>query len=88
MIQTQKKRKLRMFKIIHFQVKFTGLKICLDCINVPFRENLLQSVSVPVSGGGGGGVAQSVERATFDEEVLGSIHTEAARSLPVGSVSV
>ena len=33
-------------------------------------------------------VAQSVERATPDEEVLGSIPTVAARFLLVGSVSV
>ena len=32
--------------------------------------------------------AQSVERATPDEEVVGSITTVAARSLLVGSVSV
>ena len=35
-----------------------------------------------------GAVAQSVERATPDEEVAGSIHAVAARSLLVGSVSV
>ena len=36
-----------------------------------------------------GAVAQSVERATLDEEVLGSIPAVvAARSLLVGSVSV
>ena len=33
-------------------------------------------------------VTQSVERATPGEEVLGSIHAVAARSLLVGSVSV
>ena len=38
--------------------------------------------------GVGGVVAQSVERATPDEEVPGSIHTVAACSLLVGSVSV
>ena len=38
--------------------------------------------------GGGGGVAQSVERATPGEEVLGSISAVAVRSLLVGSVSV
>ena len=37
---------------------------------------------------GGGGVAQSEERATADEEALGSIPVVAARSLLVGSVSV
>ena len=36
----------------------------------------------------GGGVAQSVERATPGEEVPGSIHAEATRSLLIGSVSV
>ena len=36
----------------------------------------------------GGAVAQSVERATPDEEVPGSIPAVAARSLLVGSVSV
>ena len=35
-----------------------------------------------------GAVAQSVERATPGEEVLGSIPAVAARSLLVGSVSV
>ena len=37
---------------------------------------------------GGGGVAQSVERATPGEEVPGLIPGVAARSLLVGSVSV
>ena len=37
---------------------------------------------------GGGGVAQSIERATSDEEVVGSILAMAARFLLVGSVSV
>ena len=37
-------------------------------------------------GGGGGGVAQSVERSTPGEEVPGSFPTVAARSLLVGSV--
>ena len=36
----------------------------------------------------GGAVAQSVERASPGEEVLGSIPALAARSLLVGSVSV
>ena len=36
----------------------------------------------------GGAVAQSVERATAGEEVLGPIPVVAARSLLVGSVSV
>ena len=36
----------------------------------------------------GGAVAQSVERATPDEEVSGSIPAVAAHSLLVGSVSV
>ena len=39
-------------------------------------------------GGGGGLVAQSVERTTPGEEVLGSIPAVAASSLLVGSVSV
>ena len=39
-------------------------------------------------GGGGGAVAQSVERATPDQEVRGSIPAVAARSQLVGSVSV
>ena len=39
-------------------------------------------------GGGGGAVAQSVERATPCEEVLGSISAVAAHSLLVESVSV
>ena len=39
-------------------------------------------------GGGGGGVTQSVERETPGEEVLRSIPAVAARSIPVGSVSV
>ena len=37
--------------------------------------------------GGGGAVAQSVERVTPGEEVLGSMPTMANLSLPVGSVS-
>ena len=37
---------------------------------------------------GGGGVAESVERATPGEEVPGSIPTVIVRSLLVGSVSV
>ena len=42
-----------------------------------------------LAGGGGGGLAaQSVERATPGEEVLGFIPAVAARSLLVGSVSV
>ena len=36
----------------------------------------------------GGAVAQSVVRATPDEEILGSISAVAARSLLLGSVSV
>ena len=36
----------------------------------------------------GGTVAQSVERTTPGEEVLGSISAGAAHPLPVGSVSV
>ena len=43
---------------------------------------------LPSHGGGGGGVAQSVERATPGEEVPGSIPAVAARSLLVGLVSV
>ena len=39
-------------------------------------------------GGGGGTVAQSVERATPDQEVPGLIPAVAARSLLAGSVSV
>ena len=39
-------------------------------------------------GGGVGAVTESGERATPDEEVLGSIPVVAARSLPVGSLSV
>ena len=39
-------------------------------------------------GRGGGVVAQSVERATPGEEILGSIPAVAARFLLVGSVSV
>ena len=44
--------------------------------------------SAIVIGGGGGAVAQSVERATPGQEVPGSIPAVAARSLLVGSVSV
>ena len=47
---------------------------------------LICSMQVCVCGGGGG--AQSVERATPDEEFLGSIPAVTARSLLVGSVSV
>ena len=39
-------------------------------------------------GGGAGVVAQSLERATPGEEIMGSIPPVAARSLLVGSVSV
>ena len=38
--------------------------------------------------GGGGRVAQSVDRTTLGEEVLGLIPVVAVRSLLVGSVSV
>ena len=38
--------------------------------------------------GGGGAVAQSVERATPGEEITGSIPSVVARSLLVGSMSV
>ena len=41
-----------------------------------------------LSRGGGGGVAQPIERATSGEEVLGSIPIVAARSLLIGSVSI
>ena len=41
-----------------------------------------------VGGGGGGAVAQSVERATPRREVRGSIPAASAHSLLVGSVSV
>ena len=39
-----------------------------------------------MGGGGGGAEAQSLERASPDEEVLGSIPAVAVRSLLVGSV--
>ena len=39
-------------------------------------------------GGGGGAVAQSIERVTHGGEVAGSIPTVAASSLLVGSVLV
>ena len=45
-----------------------------------------QSYRAPRGGGGVEAVAQSVERATPSEEVLGSITAVAARSLLVGSV--
>ena len=41
-----------------------------------------------LGGGGGGAVAQSIERATHGEEVAGSIPAVAASSLLVGSVLV
>ena len=41
-----------------------------------------------LGGGGGGAVAQSVQRTNPGEEVMGSITVVAARSLLVGSMSV
>ena len=38
-------------------------------------------------GGGREGVTQTVKRATSGQEVVGSIATPSARSMPVGSVS-
>ena len=51
-------------------------------------SSLPQIISFILLNKRGGAVAQSVERATPGEEVLGSIPTVAARSLLVGSVSV
>ena len=51
-------------------------------------RHITRHVTVLKKTGGGGGVAQSVERATPGEEVPGSIAAVAARSLLVGSVSV
>ena len=50
---------------------------------------MLSNLAVCVCAGGGGGmVAQPVERGTPDEEIPGSIPAVAAHSLLVGSVSV
>ena len=58
--------------------------------NTNNEYNLLSvwGCSLKLGGGGGGAVAQSVERATPGQEVPGSIPAVAARSLLVGSVSV
>ena len=52
------------------------------------RDEHEMFISIKAGGGGGGAIAQSVERATPGEEVPGSIPDVAARSLLVGSVSV
>ena len=56
----------------------------LDC-----DENQIKTIILYFDdlGGGGGAVAQSVERATPGQEVPGSIPAVAARPLLVGSVS-
>ena len=54
----------------------------------PYLVNIKFSSSFWIIGGGGGAVAQSVERATPGEEVPSSILTVAAPFLLVGSVSV
>ena len=56
----------------------------------PYRDMIFCHAhsGVCVCVGGGGGLAQSVERATPGEEALCSISAVAAPSLLVGSVSV
>ena len=54
----------------------------------PIGSVFYREPAYPMRRGGGGAVAQSVERATPGEEVPGSILAVAARSLLVGSVSV
>ena len=51
-------------------------------------EPVLLELLYDKGGGGGGAVAQSVERATPGEEVPGSIPAVVARFLQVGSASV
>ena len=59
------------------------------CSFLDFAGEITLSLFVDRGGrGGGGGVAQSVDCATPDEEVPGSIPAVADRSLLVGSVSV
>ena len=53
-----------------------------------FVRSFSLDMAVLTLGGGGAAVAQSVERATPDQEVPGSIPAVDARSLLVGSVSV
>ena len=53
-----------------------------------FLHRIFSSEFLGCSMGVGGGLAQSVERTTPDEEVPGSIPAVAARFLLVGSVSV
>ena len=64
-------------------------KVCHSCI--PFKRESLPlkaCTSDFCADTCGGAVAQSVERPTPGEEVLGSTPAMAARSLLVGSVSV
>ena len=60
----------------------------LGVSNVDYLLIVFGDMCLGGGGGGNGVVAQSVERETRCEEVLGSIPFVAARSLLVGSVSV
>ena len=61
----------------------------VSILKILYKQNESQMDQLTTEGvGGGGAVAQSVERATPGEEVPGSITAVAARSLLVGSVSV
>ena len=60
----------------------------MDYRIIKIEYNEVVSLVFPKKKRGGGAVAQSVERATPGQEVLGSITAVAARSLLVGAVSV
>ena len=62
---------------------FLNLTTCVQTFWITLKLLLTSQ-----GGGGGGAVAQSAERTTLDEEVLGSISSVAAVSLLVESVSV
>ena len=65
-----------------------AVHIPFDALSFVSRHSINGTQNRGGGGGRGGGVAQSVERATPGEEVPGSIPAVAARSLLVGSVSV
>ena len=80
--------KAKLFFILSYS--FGNLSIteqeCLNSLEVV--ASIARYVFGGMVGGGGGGVAQSVERTTPGQEVPGSIPAVAARSLLVGSVSI
>ena len=66
----------------------TVMRMELGVSNVFFTPVGKKNKSLRIAAGGGGGVAQSVERSTPGEEVPGSIPAVTVRSLLAGSVSV